>query len=119
MQCCHSTCFSRSRAVIWAAGSGHYSRTGSKLDQLAAKEGWYARLPMWDWVGGRTSVFSAVGLLPAALQGIDLKELLDGAKLMDQQGRQEDLSSNPAAQLALNWWYAGNGRGEKAMVCCP
>ena len=92
---------------------------GSKLDQLAAKEGWYARLPMWDWVGGRTSVFSAVGLLPAALQGIDLKELLDGAKLMDQQGRQEDLSSNPAAQLALNWWYAGNGRGEKAMVVLP
>ena len=38
---------------------------------------------------------------------------------MDQQGRQEDLSSNPAAQLALNWWYAGNGRGEKAMVVLP
>ena len=83
-----------------------------------SKEGWYARLPMWDWVGGRTSVFSAVGLY-RSLTGIDLKELLDGAKLMDQQGRQEDLSSNPAAQLALNWWYAGNGRGEKAMVVLP
>ena len=93
--------------------------TGSKLDQLAIQEGWYARLPMWDWVGGRTSVFSAVGLLPAALQGIDLKELLMGARLMDQHGREKEISRNPAAQLALNWWYAGNGRGEKAMVVLP
>jgi glucose-6-phosphate isomerase len=78
-----------------------------------------ARLPMWDWVGGRTSVFSAVGLLPAALQGIDLQELLMGARLMDQHGREKEISRNPAAQLALNWWYAGSGRGEKAMVVLP
>jgi glucose-6-phosphate isomerase len=93
--------------------------TGSKLDQLAEQEGWYARLPMWDWVGGRTSVFSAVGLLPAALLGVNLEELLAGARLMDQQGRERELSRNPTAQLALNWWYAGNGRGEKAMAVLP
>jgi glucose-6-phosphate isomerase len=40
---------------------------GSQLDKEA--QGWLARFPMWDWVGGRTSEFSAVGLLPAALQG--------------------------------------------------
>ena len=45
---------------------------GSQLDQLAKKENWLRRFPMWDWVGGRTSVFSAVGLLPAALQGLDI-----------------------------------------------
>ena len=45
---------------------------GSALDQIAVKDGWLARFPMWDWVGGRTSELSAVGLLPAALQGIDI-----------------------------------------------
>lgn len=40
----------------------------SLLDNTARLEGWLARFPMFDWVGGRTSVMSAVGLLPAALQ---------------------------------------------------
>jgi len=34
---------------------------------------------MFDWVGGRTSGLSAVGLLPAALQGIDIDAMLAGA----------------------------------------
>jgi len=37
----------------------------SKLDTYAKKHKWLKRFPMWDWVGGRTSVMSAVGLLPA------------------------------------------------------
>ena len=45
----------------------------SELDRLAQAELWLERFPMWDWVGGRTSVTSAVGLLPAALQGIDIE----------------------------------------------
>ncbi|MFS8070428.1 MAG: glucose-6-phosphate isomerase, partial [Byssovorax sp.] len=45
---------------------------GSELDRYAVKEGFVARFPMWDWVGGRTSELSAVGLLPAALQGLDI-----------------------------------------------
>lgn len=40
----------------------------SLLDKTARIEGWLARFPMFDWVGGRTSEMSAVGLLPAALQ---------------------------------------------------
>ena len=43
---------------------------GSKLDQVALKEGWLARFPMWDWVGGRTSEMGVVGLLPAALKAL-------------------------------------------------
>ena len=39
---------------------------GSELDQHAEKSEWLARFPMWDWVGGRTSVMSAVGLVPMA-----------------------------------------------------
>src|SRR4030095_4360856 len=36
----------------------------SDLDKYAEKNGWLARFPMHDWIGGRTSVMSAVGLLP-------------------------------------------------------
>ena len=43
---------------------------GSDLDKYAEQHGWLARFPMHDWVGGRTSVMSAVGLLPAALLGV-------------------------------------------------
>ena len=41
---------------------------------------------MWDWVGGRTSVLSAVRLLPASLQGIDTDALLEGARYCDSLG---------------------------------
>ena len=37
---------------------------GSELDKYAEKNGWLTRFPMCDWVGGRTSVMSAVGLVP-------------------------------------------------------
>jgi glucose-6-phosphate isomerase len=74
---------------------------------------------MYDWVGGRTSEMSAVGLLPAALQGIDIREILAGAKEMDAATRKDDLKENPAALLALSWYFAGNGKGEKDMVVLP
>lgn len=90
---------------------------GSKMDQIA--QNWLARFPMQDWVGGRTSELSAVGLLPAALQGINIQEMLVGAKKMDETTRVKDLKSNPSALLALAWYYSGNGKGEKDMVILP
>ncbi len=92
---------------------------GSELDQLARKEEWLKRFPMWDWVGGRTSETSAVGLLPAALQGLDIGGLLNGAAACDQVTRQHGFSANPAAQLALAWHCMGEGRGAKDMVILP
>ncbi|MHC4947375.1 MAG: glucose-6-phosphate isomerase, partial [Planctomycetota bacterium] len=92
---------------------------GSRLDELATSEGWLRRFPMWDWVGGRTSVLSAVGLLPAALQGLDVDALLDGAAAMDRRTRHRDPRRNPAALLALMWHRIGAGRGEKDMVVLP
>jgi glucose-6-phosphate isomerase len=74
---------------------------------------------MWDWVGGRTSLLSAVGLLPAALQGIDIEGLLKGAALCDEATRSKDTRSNPAALLALAWHHATGGRGQKDMVIIP
>lgn len=91
----------------------------SKMDKLAESEHWIAEFPMFDWVGGRTSELSAVGLLPAALEGIDIRAMLAGAKEMDEATRIPSLKQNPAALLALSWYYAGNGKGEKDMVILP
>ncbi|PNY17811.1 glucose-6-phosphate isomerase [Trifolium pratense] len=63
------------------------TQENSLLDNTARIEGWLARFPMFDWVGGRTSEMSAVGLLPAALQTIDIREMLLGASLMDEANR--------------------------------
>ncbi|NLX22000.1 MAG: glucose-6-phosphate isomerase [Phycisphaerae bacterium] len=92
---------------------------GSKLDRQAQAEGWLARFPMWDWVGGRTSETSAVGLLPAALQGLDIDELLVGAAACDEATRCRDTMRNPAALMALMWYHATEGRGAKDMVVLP
>ena len=92
---------------------------GSALDDVAKAEGWIARFPMWDWVGGRTSELAAVGLLPAALQGLDVEGLLAGAKAMDALTRSEDAKKNPALLLALAWRKATNGKGDKDMVVLP
>ena len=93
--------------------------SGSKLDKVAESDKWIARLPMWDWVGGRTSQSCAVGLLPAALQGIDFDELLAGAAACDALTRQHDTPNNPAALLALMWHHITRGKGEKDMVILP
>jgi len=95
------------------------TQAGSKLDQTASSQGWLKSFPMWDWVGGRTSVLSAVGLLPAALQGIDTDELLAGAAAMDRLTRTTDPWRNPAGLLALMWFHIGEGCGAKDMVILP
>ncbi len=95
------------------------TKVGSKLHKLAKNDGWLAIFPMWDWVGGRTSIMSSVGLLPAALQGIQTEGLLKGAALCDELTRRKDTLSNPAALLALAWYHATGGRGQKDMVILP
>jgi glucose-6-phosphate isomerase len=92
---------------------------GSELDKYAEKNGWIRRFPMWDWVGGRTSELSAVGLLPAALQGLDIEGMLAGASACDALTRVPDLKRNPAALMAAMWYYAGNGRGTKNLIVLP
>jgi glucose-6-phosphate isomerase len=92
---------------------------GTPLDRRARDEGWLVRFPLWEWVGGRTSGTSAVGLLPAALQGIDIDALLDGAGEMDRLTRARDVLANPAALLALSWHWLGHGTGSRRMVLLP
>jgi glucose-6-phosphate isomerase len=92
---------------------------GSTLFQTASSEGWLSTFPMWDWVGGRTSITSAVGLLPMALQGISIKDFLAGASLCDRATRSREVRANPAALLALAWFHATAGKGTKDMVILP
>ena len=60
----------------------------------------YATLPVPDGVGGRFSVLSPVGLFSAAMTGIDIEALLDGAAAMDERCANPALTQNPAAMLA-------------------
>ncbi|QED38570.1 glucose-6-phosphate isomerase [Antarcticibacterium arcticum] len=74
--------------------------------------------PMWDWVGGRFSLWSAVGLsisLGIGYKGFE--ELLEGAHEMDQHFRNEDLASNIPVQLAmLSVWYNNFFKAESEAV---
>ena len=73
-------------------------RSGSLLP-IAKKEG-YRLLFVPDGVGGRFSELCPVGLLPAAVCGIEIEELLAGAAYMDQLCRVEDMDENPALMSA-------------------
>ncbi len=84
---------------------------GSELYNYSTE--WLAQFPMWDWVGGRTSEMSAVGLLPAALQGFDIDLMLNGAREMDINTRGKE---NNLAGFLAQTWMALKGR---AMVVLP
>jgi len=105
--------------VDFASRAVAVTGVGSQLDLHAEKNGWLARFPMWDWVGGRTSVMSTVGLVPLALQGLDVGRFLEGAAAMDAWTRSEETLKNPAMLLALMWHVAGGGKGGKDMVILP
>jgi glucose-6-phosphate isomerase len=93
---------------------------GSALHTKALEEKWIGTFPMWDWVGGRTSELSAVGLLPAALQGIDIDAMLAGARQCDIVTRSRQWQhANPAALLASMWHYAVTVRQRRNMVVLP
>ena len=106
-----------SQGLKFASHAVAITGEGSKLFNFAAEEGFLHTFPMEDWVGGRTSVMSTVGLVPMALQGIDIDDLLAGAAEMDSLTREE--SNNAAMELALAWYHEGNGKGEKDMVVLP
>jgi glucose-6-phosphate isomerase len=95
------------------------TQEGSRLDAYATEHRFLDRFPMWDWIGGRTSELSAVGLLPAAVQGIDVTAMTEGAAAMDRLTRVPEVRRNPAALLAMAWYAAGEGRGAKDMVILP
>jgi len=70
-------------------------------------------------VGGRFSVLSSVGLLPAAACGVDVEELLRGAAEMEQRCRVQDLAKNPAGLLATLLHAADTELGRNIHVLMP
>lgn len=70
------------------------------LKALADKEG-YEEFVVPDDIGGRYSVFTAVGLLPLALAGVDIEELMLGAKLAYEDFKDPDIDKNLAYQYAV------------------
>ena len=116
----------RRQGVEFARHAVAVTGEGSRLEQQARQDGWLEIFPMWDWVGGRTSQFSAVGLLPAALEGIDVDRMLAGARRMDEATRPvaakasvQGPPENIALLMALSWYHATGGCGAKAMVILP
>jgi glucose-6-phosphate isomerase len=102
--------------------AGHAVATtmpGSDLAKRVTAEGWLASFPIWEWVGGRTSVTSAVGLLPGAVLGGNTGAFLAGAAAMDRRTRDPHAAGNPAMLLALMWFWLGQGAGRRDMVVLP
>ncbi|RWZ54865.1 glucose-6-phosphate isomerase [Halobacillus fulvus] len=69
------------------------------LKTLATEQG-YESFVVPDDVGGRFSVLTAVGLLPIAVSGIDIDQMMEGAKKARQELSSDNLSENPAYQYA-------------------
>ena len=88
------------------------------LRELAARES-IATLSVPPGVGGRFSVLSPVGLLPAALVGIDIAALLAGARRAVERAESDDLMQNPAALYAALHWAADTALGARLDVLMP
>ncbi len=90
------------------------------LRQMADEEG-YTTFVVPDNVGGRFSVLTPVGLLPIAVAGYDIEELLGGAKQMMEATVSDDYASNPALLYAAtrNALYRSGKKIEIMVNYCP
>ncbi len=88
------------------------------LRQLADEEG-YRTFPVPPGVDGRQTVLSAVGMIPAALAGVDIHALLAGAAALRDRSNTADLRSNPAYLLAALNYLADTRRGKSMLVTMP
>lgn len=79
----------------------------------------YPTLPVPDGVGGRFSALSPVGLFSAAMCGIDIDALLDGAAEMDKACSNPELTRNPAAMLAALLVELATRKGKPNHVLMP
>jgi glucose-6-phosphate isomerase len=92
-------------------------RSGT-MRKICDQEG-YTTLPVPEGVGGRFSVLSPVGLFSAAMCGIDIDALLDGAASMDEPCSRPQMDRNPAAMLAFLLVELGRNKGKPNHVMMP
>lgn len=88
------------------------------LRQISEQEG-YKAFVVPDDVGGRFSVFTAVGLLPFALTGIDIDKITLGIRDMDNALKNPDINANIAAQNALIHYLMDTKLGKNITVMMP
>jgi glucose-6-phosphate isomerase len=88
------------------------------LRRIAEAEG-IPTLPVPPNVGGRFSVLSPVGLLPAAVCGVDVRALLAGARAVEDPGTSPVLTENPAGMLATLLHAADTELGHPIQVLMP
>jgi len=94
------------------------SQDHGDLLELAKREN-YRTFFLPGNVGGRFSVLSAVGLLPAALIGIDIRKLMRGAAAMTHVCWQPDLRENLALRAALCHWLLWTRKNKTIQVAFP
>lgn len=92
--------------------------TKGHLRKIVEREG-YESFVVPDGVGGRFTVLTPVGLLSAAVSGIDIRLLLEGAAAMDRICRTDDPEKNPAALNALLHYLLDTRKGKKISVMMP
>ncbi|MFT4197562.1 MAG: glucose-6-phosphate isomerase [Pseudoxanthomonas sp.] len=103
--------------VDWLGGSERVYAVSANPQRAAAAFAIDAArvLPMWDWVGGRYSLWSAVGLPIALAIGFDhFRALLDGAAAMDRHVLESPAESNLAVRHALTAVWNRNLLGHAA-----
>ena len=105
--------------IDWPSQSIAITMKDSNLYKKAYSENWLKIFDLPDWVGGRTSITSSVGLLPLGLINENISDFLKGASDMDKVTRNYHLLKNPAALLASAWLCCGKGLGERDMVVLP
>ncbi len=88
------------------------------LKVLATREG-YVTFHIPENVGGRFSVLSAVGLVPAALIGVNIKQLCRGAAAMTEAAWSDDLEANIALSSALHHWLILTVKKKSIQVAFP
>lgn len=88
------------------------------LRQIVHDEG-FRSLVVPDKVGGRFSVLTSVGLLPAAFAGFRIDDLLAGAKWMDERCAVDDLWANPAHLFATLLYLADTEHGQNVVALMP
>jgi glucose-6-phosphate isomerase len=93
------------------------SMSKGNLIKIAKNEG-FKTFYIPDGVGGRFSELCPVGLLPAAVVGVDIKKMLEGAKYMDKICNSKELFKNPALTSAL-FQFLSMRKGKNISVMMP
>ncbi len=116
--------FDRLKQVVGEADAGRHvvaiTDPGSHMQKVAERDGFRAIVFGDPTVGGRFSVLSAFGTVPAALTGIDVARLLDEAAQMAEACRGEDAATNPGVALGVVIGEAARaGRDKLTIVASP